>query len=63
MATVAKWSNRKITVDGSAAIANGIFVSLERDFPGSTTYTEIVQQLQKDEAALFEILGVEGGRG
>ncbi len=37
MATVAKWSNRKVTIDGSGAIANGIFLRLERDFPNSIT--------------------------
>ena len=63
IAAVAKWRNRKITIDGSGAIANGIFLSLERDFTGSTTYSEIVQQLQKDEVDLFEILRVERERG
>lgn len=32
MASVVVWSDRKITVDGSGAIANAIFLRLERDF-------------------------------
>lgn len=63
MATVAKWSNRKVTIDGSGALANGVFLNLERDFPGATTYEMIAQQLKKDEEDLFKILGVEEDRG
>ena len=63
MAAVAKWSSRKVTIDGSAALANGVFLRLERDFPGATTYEAIAQQLKKDEEDLFEILGVEEDRG
>jgi hypothetical protein len=33
-ATVVKWEGRRITIDGSAQIANGIFLKFERDFPG-----------------------------
>ncbi len=53
MATVAKWSNRQVTIDGSSAIANGIFLRLERDFPGAAAYDEIVRQLRTDERAEF----------
>ena len=63
MATVAKWSNRKLTIDGSGAIANGIFLRLERDFPGAATYDEIAQQIRKDEDGIFKILGVEEVQG
>ncbi len=59
VATVAKWSNRKVTIDGSGAIANGIFLRLERDFPNSMSYKEIARQLKEDEDSVFEILGVE----
>jgi hypothetical protein len=63
MAAVAKWDNRKVTIDGSATLANGLFVRLERDFPGASTYQEIALQLRKDEEALFKILGVEEDQG
>jgi hypothetical protein len=63
MATVAKWENRKVTIDGSGALANGLFLKLERDFDASTTYDEIAHQLRHDEEELFNILGVEEDRG
>ena len=63
MAAVAKWGDRKVTIDGSGAIANGIFLRLERDFPGTATYKEIAHQLEKDEDGVFEILGVEEVQG
>jgi hypothetical protein len=63
MAAVAKWGKRKVTIDGSEAIANGVFLKLYREFASASTYAEMAQQLQKDEAALFEILGVEEDRG
>jgi hypothetical protein len=59
MATVAKWGNRKVTIDGSGAIANGIFLKLERDFVSATTCDEMAQQLRKDEDELFAIMGVK----
>ena len=63
MATVAKWENRKVTIDGSGALANGLFLRLERDFEASATYDEIAQQLRHDEEELFTILGIEEDRG
>jgi len=63
MATVAKWENRKVTIDGSGAVANGLFLRLERDFDANATYDEIAHQLRHDEEELFNILGVEEDRG
>ena len=63
MATVAKWANHKVTIDGSAAIANAIFLRFERQFAATVSYDEIVCQLRKDEEELFRILGVEEDRG
>jgi hypothetical protein len=63
MATVAKWENRKVTIDGSGALANGLFLRLERDFDASATYHEIAHQLRHDEEELFKILGIEEYRG
>ncbi len=63
LAAVAKWNNRKVTVDGSAAVANGVFVRLDRDFPAASTYEDIIQQLKTDQANIFELLGVEEDQG
>ena len=59
MATVIKWPSRKITIDGSATLANAIFVRLEREFVGATTSTEMTNQLRRDQLELFRMLGVE----
>ena len=63
MAAVAKWEDHRVTIDGSAVLANAIFLRLERNFPASATYSEIVTQLRKDQEDLFRILGVEEDRG
>jgi hypothetical protein len=63
MAVVAKWDKRKVTLDGSAVLANAVFVKLEREFESATTYEQMTQRLRADEEELFEILGVEEDRG
>ena len=35
IATVAKWENRKVTIDGSGVIANALFLRFEREFSSS----------------------------
>ena len=62
LAAVGRWNKRRVTVDGSAAIANGVYLRLERDFPVATSYEEISQQLKNDQMNLFEVLGVEEDR-
>jgi len=59
MAVVARWPGRRITLDGSAQLANGIFVQMERDFPAELTFDEMKQQLFDDEIAVFQLLRVE----
>jgi hypothetical protein len=59
MAIVSRWPKRRIMLDGSAAIANGIFVQTEREFDTHTTYQDMKQTIQNDEAELFNLLGVE----
>jgi hypothetical protein len=63
MATVAKWANRKVTIDGSGVLANAVFLRFERTFPSTATYNEITEQLRRDEEDLFNVLGVEEDRG
>jgi hypothetical protein len=62
MAVVAKWGKRRVTIDGSAALVNGLFLKFEREFEGTSTYEDIVRQVRKDEEELFSILGVEEDR-
>jgi hypothetical protein len=59
MASVVRWEKRRVTLDGSGSLANGLFVKLERDFEGGTGYREISDQLFDDEREMFGILGVE----
>ncbi len=62
LAAIGRWDNRRVTIDGSAAIANGVYLRLERDFTGTSSYAEISQQLEVDQRNLFEVLGVEEDR-
>jgi hypothetical protein len=57
-AAVVKWEKRRITVDGSSQLANGLFVRLEREFEGTVGYGEIAEQLKADEDELFGLLDV-----
>ena len=59
MAAVVKWSGRKITLDGSGSLANGLFLKLEREFESAASNEAIAQQLWKDEVEMFELLGVK----
>lgn len=61
-ASVVKWEKRRITIDGSAQFANGIFLKLEREFSGDTTYEAMGTQLHADEEELFALLGVQEDR-
>ncbi|MBZ5727923.1 MAG: hypothetical protein LAP87_23380 [Acidobacteriia bacterium] len=63
MATVAKWAHRRVTIDGSAVIANAVFLRFEREFPSAATFGEIAGQLRKDEEDLFKLLSVEEDQG
>jgi hypothetical protein len=58
MAVIVKWDNRRVTIDGSAQIANGLFIRYERDFPGTTEYETIAKQLYDDEFQIFRMLDV-----
>jgi hypothetical protein len=59
MASIVKWDKRKVIIDGSGQLANGIFLRFEREFDGTTTYEEIAKQLRADEEAFFGILDVK----
>jgi hypothetical protein len=59
LASLVKWDNRRVTVDGSAHIANGIYVKLERTFGADASYEQIAHQLKADEDAIFAMLDVK----
>jgi hypothetical protein len=59
VASVVKWGNRSVYIDGSGLIANAAFLKIDRDFTPDQTFEQIAQQIYADEAAMFNILGVE----
>jgi hypothetical protein len=59
MATVLRWPKHRITLDGSAALANGIFVQMEREFDPKSTFNDMKETILNDEIDLLKLLGVE----
>ena len=59
MAMVLRWAKFRVTIDGSAALANGIFVQMEREFDGQATLEDIKMAIHKDEQDIFKILAVK----
>lgn len=59
MAYVVRWKGRRITLDGSAALANGVFLHLERDFEAAVPFSEIRDTLLQDEITMLALLNVE----
>lgn len=58
-ASIVKWGNGRITLDGSAAIANALYVRIEHEFEPSIPFEEMATTLRNEENALFELLGIE----
>jgi hypothetical protein len=58
-ACVVRWKTRKVTLDGSAAIANGVYLKLEREFEPNASLEEMSKQLKSDEEAVFQMMGIE----
>jgi hypothetical protein len=59
VAAIVRWKDRRLTIDGSGSLANGIFVRLERDFPGSLSFYDIARELRSDEERVFDLIGVK----
>jgi hypothetical protein len=59
MAIVARWSGRRITLDGSAAIANGLYIQSEREFESTSSFGQIRAAVSNGELTLFKLLDVE----
>jgi len=62
IASIVKWDKRKVIIDGSGQLANGVFLRFEREFDGTTAYQQIAEQLRADEEALFAMLDVKEDR-
>ena len=58
-AYVIRWKARRITLDGSAALANGVYVHLERDFDSPINFEDMKAILLDDETTILKILDVE----
>jgi len=58
-ASIVKWEDGKITLDGSGTIANGVFVKYEQDFDTSASFEMIAKELRSAEDTLFRLLDVE----
>jgi hypothetical protein len=58
-ASIVKWERRRIVLDGSAALANAVFLKFEREFDGGADFEKIALQLKEDEDAIFKMLDVE----
>jgi hypothetical protein len=63
MAVAGKWEKRKVTIDGSGQLANGIFLRFEREFDAATPFEEVAHHLRQDEEGLFKMLGIEEDLG
>lgn len=58
MAVITRWPGHRITLDGSAQLANGIFAQMEREFAPEITLERIKEDLFNDEIKLFQLLDV-----
>ena len=54
-----RWQKYRITIDGSAAIANGIYLQTEREFEAKTSFEDMMQAIFTDEQQLFKLLDVQ----
>ena len=59
IASVVRWPGRRITLDGSAVLANALFLNLERDFDPNVPLEEMKATIINDETALLKLLDVE----
>src|SRR5271166_5143133 len=59
MAVVVRWPGRRVTLDGSAQLANGIFVQMERDHAANASFDDMKQRIYDDEVAILRLLNVE----
>jgi hypothetical protein len=60
-ASVVKWKDSRITLDGSNHVANGLYLKYEKEFDSSVSFETIARDLRVAEEKLFQILDVEEG--
>lgn len=58
-ASVVKWKDSRITLDGSNHVANGLYLKYEREFGNTVSFETIALDLRAAEDKLFQILDVE----
>lgn len=58
LAIIVKWPDHRWTIDGSAQIANGIFIRYERDFPAQVGYDAMAKELYADEMTIMQMLDI-----
>jgi hypothetical protein len=58
-ASIIKWETGRIVLDGSAALANGLFIRYERTFSRETSYQKMAKEIRVAEEAIFKLLDVE----
>jgi hypothetical protein len=58
-ASIVKWEDGRVVLDGSASLANGVYLRLERDFNVKATFAEMAKELRTGEEALFKLLDIE----
>lgn len=59
LASVVRFSDRSIYLDGSGTLANAVLVKLDRTFAHGTQFEDIVEQLHADQVLIFNILDVD----
>jgi len=58
-ASIVVWEDGKVTFDGSAALANGVYIKYEREFDKTATFEMMAKELHSGEEVLFRLLDVE----
>jgi hypothetical protein len=58
-ASIVVWEDGKVTLDGSAALANGVYIKYERQFDKTATFEMMAKELHSGEEVLFRLLDVE----
>jgi hypothetical protein len=58
-ASVVKWKDGRITLDGSAVVANAVFLKYEQEFDSSVSFETIALALHTAEEELFQVLDIE----
>lgn len=61
-AAIVRWEKKKLILDGSGSLANGVFVRFDREFGCDTTIEEMAKELRGDEEAIFNMIDVEEDR-